>query len=200
MDDMRHFTIEIGGMMYSAAEFPDMPEDVREYLIELHDQIAETGESGITAMGDKQIPEFVNKYVEKAVQNRVREMMKDKTSEKVKRYSIQNAAREMDIRIAMIREKVETEVKRKPDPQEMNRIEVYLRALYRKLCLSDEDWRELPVRQAERLYSGVVIEMFTFASDNIAEKMKKLSEREIAAIFGGINLSANEEDGRHEEA
>ena len=172
----KRFAVQVGGLEFDLSSFPDMPEEVRQYLDEMGRQLEENGAEGRSRLGGV-MPQYVDDWIRASViamQKRVDEegpdavkvgeMDRDWYGGFMDKIVIRNCAR-ID---------VETGGQHTP---ELEKTAALLCGSWRTLIKRDGDWRGLGSELAAKLFDGVVI----------------------AALLRTVSMERTKEDG-HEDA
>lgn len=153
----KRFAVQVGGLEFDLASFPDMPEEVRQYLDELGRQTEENGGGPRTVYSDDVIPPEVNEWVKAKladIQRRINEEGMDAV--RVENMDREWYAEYMDkLTLSTLADMDRTSAGRYKD--KLEKTAAVLCGTWRTLIRRDEDWRALGCRQAEKLYYGAVI-------------------------------------------
>lgn len=175
----RRFVVQVGGLEFDLASFPDMPEEVRRYLDEMAGQIDEDRGEGNYEISADNMPPAVTEWV----RAKIMDLQKRTNAGDFDVVKVENMDREwyaeyMDKLVVSTL----TDVDRMSAGRYKDKLEKTAAVLcrtWRTLIRKDKDWRALGCMQAEKLYYGAVI----------------------AALFRTADMcrGAEKEDG-HEEA
>lgn len=161
----RRFAVQVGGLEFDLASFPDMPEEVRQYLDELGRQTEENGGGPRTMYSDDVIPPEVNEWV-KAKLADIQRRIKEDDMDAVR---VENMDREW---YAEYMDKLTLSTLADMDRMSEGRYRVELKKTaallgraWRTLIRKDKDWRALGVGTARSLYYGVVIAVLIATAD-----------------------------------
>lgn len=160
----KRFAVQVGGLEFDLSSFPDMPEEVRQYLDEMGRQLEENGAEGRNRL-DGVTPQYVDDWIRASViamQKRVDEegpdavkvesMDRDWYAEYMDKLTLSTLA-DMD-RMSAGRYRVE-----------LTKTAALLGRAWRTLIRKDKDWRALGVGTARSLYYGVVIAVLIATAD-----------------------------------
>lgn len=172
----KRFAVQVGGLEFDLSSFPDMPEEVRQYLDEMGRQLEENGAEGRTTLGDV-MPQYVDDWIRASViamQKRVDEEGPDAV--KVESMDRDWYAGHMDRRVSETLAQIDAATGGQHTP-ELEKTAALLCGSWRTLIKRDGDWRGLGSELAAKLFHGVVI----------------------AALLRTASVERTKEDG-HEEA
>ena len=173
----KRFAVQVGGLEFDLASFPDMPEEVRQYLDELGRQTEENGGGPRTVYSNDVIPPEVNEWVKSKladIQRRINE--EDMDAVRVENMDREWFADHMDKLVVSTLADVDQATGGQHTP-ELEKTAALFCGAWRTLIQKDKDWRALGCMQAEKLYYGAVI----------------------AALLRTADMERTKEDG-HEEA
>ena len=172
----KRFAVQVGGCEFDLASFPDMPEEVRQYLDEMGRQLEENGAEGRSRIGGV-MPQYVNDWIRASViamQKRVDEEGSDVV--KVGEIDPDWYAGLVDKLVIRTCAQIDTATGGKHTP-ELEKTAALLCGSWRMLIKRDGDWRGLGSELAAKLFHGVAI----------------------AALLRTVSMERTKEDG-HEEA
>lgn len=172
----KRFAVQVGGLEFDLASFPDMPEEVRQYLDEIGRQLEENGAEGRSNLGHV-MPQYVDDWIRASViamQKRVAEEGPDVV--KVESMDRDWYAGHMDRRVSETLAQIDAVTGGQHTP-ELEKTAALLRGSWRMLIKRDGDWRGLGSELAAKLFHGVAI----------------------AALLRTAGMERTKEDG-HEEA
>lgn len=172
----KRFAVQVGGLEFDLSSFPDMPEEVRQYLDEMGRQLEENGAEGRNELGGV-MPQYVDDWIRASViamQKRVDEEGPDAV--KVESMDLDWYAGHVDKLVIKILAQIDAETGGKHTP-ELEKTAALLCGSWRMLIKRDGDWRGLGSELAAKLFHGVAI----------------------AALLRTVSMERMKEDG-HEEA
>lgn len=172
----KRFAVQVGGLEFDLASFPDMPEEVRQYLDEMGRQLEENGAEGRSQLGDV-MPQYVDDWIRASViamQKRVDEEGPDAV--KVGEMDRDWYAEYVDKMVIKTLAQIDAGTGGQHTP-ELEKTAALLCGSWRMLIKRDGDWRGLGSELAAKLFHGVVI----------------------AALLRTADMERTKEDG-HEEA
>ena len=156
MDDMRNFKIQTQGGVFDAETFPDMPESVKAYMLELKRQLEENGAEGVTAVPGDHIPPEVNDYFVRVIRERAERGSKDPDSVTVAEFPLERYEKLMGKSTEGKRRRIEEGFAKTPEMREyLRKTTGVLRTAFLLVMSQDSDWRALGVRTADMLWQGV---------------------------------------------
>lgn len=173
----RRFCAQVGGLQFDLASFPDMPEEVRQYLDEMAGQMEEDrGEGNYKISADNMSP-AVNEWI----RAKIADLQKRTNAGDLDVVKVENMDRAwfagyMDKLVISTLADVDQATGGQHTP-ELKKTAALLGRAWRTLIRRDKDWRALGVGTARSLYYGVVI----------------------AALIASADMERTKEDG-HEEA
>lgn len=136
----------------------DMPANVRAYFEELGNQMRDEGGDGILKMESDNLPDYVSEYMAEQVLGALADDMENEP-EKVKLRDMPRSISEsaMEETIKKLVRRYSEEV---PDCREnISPCAGILNMIFAILLRHDEDWQQLTVSEAGRLYAGVCMAM-----------------------------------------
>lgn len=175
----RRFGVQVGGLKFDLASFPDMPEEVRQYLDETAGQMEEDRGEGIFKVPVDVMPPAVTEWV----RAKIMDLQKRTNAGDLDVVKVENMDRAwFEDHMDKLVVSTLADVDRMSAGQYKDKLEktaAVLCGAWRTLIRRDKDWRALGCMQAEKLYYGAVI----------------------AALLRTVDMcrSAEKEDG-HEEA
>lgn len=172
----KRFAVQVGGLEFDLASFPDMPEEVRQYLDEVGRQLEENGAEGRSCLGDV-MPQYVDDWIRAsviAIQKRVDEEGPDAV--KAGEMDRDRYGGHMDKMVTKTLAQIDAETGGQHRP-ELEKTAALLCGSWRMLIKRDGDWRGLGSDLAVKLFQGVAI----------------------AALLRTVDMERTKEDG-HEEA
>lgn len=153
----RRFGVQVGGLQFDLASFPDMPEEVRQYLDELGRQTEEDRGEGILKVPADVMPPAVTEWV----RAKIMDLQKRAEAGDLDAVKVENMDRawfedHMDkLVVSTLADVDRMSAGRYKD--KLEKTAAVLCGTWRTLIRRDEDWRTLGCRQAEKLYYGAVI-------------------------------------------
>ena len=153
----RRFGVQVGGLQFDLASFPDMPEEVRRYLDETAGQIEEDRGEGIFKVPADVMPPAVTEWV----QAKIMDLQKRAKAGDLDAVMVENMDREwfagyMDKLVISTLADVDQATGGQHTP-ELEKTAALFCGAWRTLIRKDKDWRALGVGTARSLYYGVVI-------------------------------------------
>jgi len=153
----RRFAVQVGGLEFDLASFPDMSEEVRRYLDETAGQIEEDRGEGIFKVPADVMPPAVTEWV----RAKIMDLQKRAKAGGPDAVKVENMDRKwfedhMDKLVVSTLADVDQATAGQHTP-ELEKAAALFCGAWRTLIQGDEDWRALGCRQAEKLYCGVVI-------------------------------------------
>ena len=153
----RRFGVQVGGLQFDLASFPDMPEEVRQYLDELGRQTEENGGAGIFKVQADVMPPAVNEWVRAKIMDlQKRTKAGDLDVVKVENMDREWFADHMDKLVISTLADVDR-ISAGRYRKDLEKTAAVLCWAWRTLIQKDKDWRALGCQQAEKLYYGAVI-------------------------------------------
>ena len=173
----RRFGVQVGGLQFDLASFPDMPEEVRRYLDETAGQMEEDRGEGIFKVPADVMPPAVTEWVRAKIEDMQKRMKAgDLDAVKVANMDREWFAGYMDrLVVSTLADVDRMSAGRYKD--KLEKTAALLCGAWRTLIKRDGDWRGLGSELAAKLYYGVVI----------------------AALLRTVSMERTKEDG-HEEA
>ncbi len=141
-----------GGKQYAVPK-DDMPEDVRAYFEELGRQTHEEGGGGVVTLGSDNVPDYVAAYMHKQAER----VIKDIDVTKIRMKDLPHAAVDhvmMDIIDGLAQHILEKDPAYKAPVDYAVGI---LKAVFKALLHTDEDWRRLTMAEVNDLFGGVCV-------------------------------------------
>lgn len=172
----KRFAVQVGGLEFDLASFPDMPEEVRQYLDEMGRQLEENGAEGRSRIAGV-MPQYVDDWIRGKIvdlQKRVNEEGPDAV--KAGEINPDWYAGYVDKMVIKTLAQIDTATGGQHTP-ELEKTAALLRGSWRTLIKRDGDWRGLGSELAAKLFHGVAI----------------------AALLRTASVERTKEDG-HEEA
>ena len=153
----RRFGVQVGGLQFDLASFPDMPEEVRQYLDELGRQTEENGGGPRTCYSGDVMSAVVTAWVREKLED-LQKRIKEEGPDVVKVASLDRGwyADKMDRLVISTLADVDraTAGLYKKD---LERTAAVLCGAWRLLIEKDKDWRAMGSNHAVSLYYGAVI-------------------------------------------
>ena len=158
---------KLGGVFFGFSErgkkhvvsLKDMPEDVRAYFEEAGKQIyEENGDGGVVTINADNMPDYVNEYMNGQISRVLDDIKEDEIGE----LRLSDLPREavQECFFDMIDASFERYAKKYPECREDLKPSVGpLKLIANILLNTDEDWQDLKVKDAARLYGGVAMAM-----------------------------------------
>lgn len=153
----RRFGVQVGGLQFDLASFPDMPEEVRRYLDEAAGQMEEDRGEGLFKVPADVLPPAVTEWV----RAKIMDLQKRAKAGDLDAVKVENMDREwfagyMDkLVVSTLADVDRMSAGRYKD--KLEKTAAVLCGAWRTLIRRDEDWRALDVGTARSLYYGVVI-------------------------------------------
>lgn len=153
----RRFGVQVGGLQFDLASFPDMPEEVRRYLDEAAGQMEEERGEGNYKISADNMPPAVTEWV----RAKIMDLQKRTNAGDLDAVKVENMDRawfedHMDKLVVSTLADVDQATGGQHTP-ELEKTAALLCGAWRTLIRKDKDWRALGCRQAEKLYYGAVI-------------------------------------------
>lgn len=153
----RRFGVQVGGLQFDLASFPDMPEEVRRYLDEAVGQMEEVRGEGIFKVPEDVMPPAVTEWVRAKIMDLQKRMKAgDLDAVKVENMDREWFAGYMDKLVGSTLADVD-QVSGGRYKDKLEKTAALLCGAWRTLLRRDKDWRALGCQQAEKLYYGAVI-------------------------------------------
>lgn len=143
----RRFGVQVGGLQFDLASFPDMLEEVRQYLDETAGQMEEDRGEGIFKIPADVMPPAVTEWV----RAKIEDLQKRAKAGDIDDVKVANMDREW---FAGYMDKLVVSTLADVDRMSAGRYKDKLEKTAAVLCGT---WRALGCRQAEKLYYGAVI-------------------------------------------
>ena len=157
MEMERRFVVQVGGLQFDLASFPDMPEEVRQYLDETAGQMEEDRGEGIFKVPADVMPPAVTEWVRAKIADLQKRMNAgDFDAVKVENMDREWFADHMDKLMVSTLADVDQATGGQHTP-ELEKTAALFCGAWRTLIRRDKDWRALGCQQAEKLYYGAVI-------------------------------------------
>lgn len=153
----RRFGVQVGGLQFDLASFPDMPEEVRRYLDETAVQMEESSGEGMYMFPGDVMPPAVAEWVRAKIEDlQKRAKAGDLDAVKVENMDRKWFADYMDkLVVSTLADVDRMSAGRYKD--KLEKTAAVLCGAWRTLIRRDENWRALGCWQAEKLYYGAVI-------------------------------------------
>lgn len=153
----RRFGVQVGGLQFDLASFPDMPEEVRRYLDEAAGQMEEDRGEGIFKVPADVMPPAVTEWV----RAKIADLQKRVNAGDLDAVKVENMDREwfadhMDKLVVSTLADVDR-MSAGRYRKDLEKTAAVLCGAWRTLIRRDKDWRSLGCQQAEKLYYGAVI-------------------------------------------
>lgn len=153
----RRFGVQVGGLEFDLASFPDMPEEVRQYLDETAGQMEEDRGEGIFKFPADVMPPAVTEWVRAKIEDMQKRMKAgDLNAVKVENMDREWFAGYMDKLVVSTLADVDR-ISAGRYRKDLEKTAAVLCWAWRTLIQKDKDWRALGCMQAEKLYYGAVI-------------------------------------------
>jgi len=153
----RRFGVQVGGLQFDLASFPDMPEEVRQYLDETAGQMEEERGEGCYKFTGDVMPPAVTEWVRaKLMDLQKRANAGDLDAVKVENMDREWFADHMDKLVFHTLADVDR-MSAGRYRKDLEKTAALLCGAWRTLIQKDKDWRALGCMQAEKLYYGAVI-------------------------------------------
>ena len=167
MSKEKKFAIGISNGMKIDLEtgYEDMPEGVRAYLEEVARQLEEEGEDGTFTIDDRNVPPEVDAYFRKKVLERIEAGRADVNTVKVAEYPPDAFEKLIDKAVLKTARSALADAKDGGEEEAVRRMAFYLRGAFRLLFANSEEWNELGVVTAAKLYDDVSAVMLHLAAD-----------------------------------
>lgn len=153
----KRFAVQVGGLEFDLASFPDMPEEVRQVLDELGRQTEENGGGPRTCYSGDVMPAVVTAWVREKLED-LQKRIKEEGPDVVKVASLDRGwyADKMDRLVISTLADVDR-ISAGRYRKDLEKTAAVLCWAWRTLIQKDKDWRALGCMQAEKLYYGAVI-------------------------------------------